>query len=72
MLTKHIDAITPAWVYYDKQDTNTTPPRGVKLSLLTIGNIEVSGEWNCDKSYKAWKPLTKRCKETERRLGWIT
>lgn len=44
-------------------------PRGVKLTLLTIGNVQVTGEWSDDGGYKAWAPLLKRDKELERKLG---
>ena len=46
-------------------------PRGVKLTLLTKGNIQVTGEWT-EGAYKAWAPLLKRDKELERKLGILT
>ena len=36
------------WIYPDQE----TPPRGVKLALLTIGNIQTTGFWD-DKGCKA-------------------
>jgi hypothetical protein len=46
-------------------------PRGVKLTLLTIGNIQVTGQWDDSGAYKAWAPLLKRDKELERQLGLL-
>ena len=34
-----------------------TPPRGVKLWLLTSGGIGTSGDWNEDSNFVAWSPL---------------
>ena len=44
-------------------------PRGVKLTLLTVGNVQVTGEWSDRGGYKAWAPLIKRDKEQEKALG---
>lgn len=43
-------------------------PRGVKLTLLTTGKVQVVGEWR-DGMYIAWAPLLKRDKALEERLG---
>ena len=43
-------------------------PRGVKLTLLTLGNIQVTGYWE-PSMYKAWAPLLKRDKQKEKELG---
>ena len=65
MTNRHLDASQPEWEYIKPA------PRGVKLTLLTLGNQQVIGEWRDDGGYKAWAPLLKRCKETERRLGYL-
>ena len=49
------------WIYPDQE----RPPRGVKLALLTIGNIQVTGDWT-EGPYKAWQRLFTRDKEHER------
>lgn len=33
------------------------PPRGVKLLLLTSGNVAVVGDWRTDSNLIAWHPL---------------
>lgn len=43
-------------------------PKGVKLTLLTLGNIQVTGVWSKN-LYKAWAPLLKRDKQMEKELG---
>ena len=49
------------WIYPGQEQ----PPRGVKLALLTIGNIQTTGTW--DDSYcKAWQRLFTRDKAYER------
>lgn len=50
------------WIYPWVQE----PPRGVKLALLTLGDVQVSGVWRDDGSCKAWQKLFKRDKEAER------
>jgi hypothetical protein len=52
------------WIYPDQEPA----PRGVKIALLTIGNIEVTGNWTDDGRYKAWQRLFSRDKEHERLL----
>jgi hypothetical protein len=52
------------WIYPDQEPA----PRGVKLALLTQGNIQVTGTWVSDGSYKAWQRLFSRDKEHERSL----
>jgi hypothetical protein len=52
------------WIYPDQE----SPPRGVKIALLTIGNIEVTGNWTDDGRYKAWQRLFSRDKEHEKNL----
>lgn len=37
-----------------------TPPRGVKLLLLTSGGVAVFGEWRDDSNYEAWSPLPRK------------
>jgi hypothetical protein len=49
------------WIYPDQE----SPPRGVKIALLTIGNIEVTGNWTDDGRYKAWQRLFSRDKRHE-------
>lgn len=44
-------------------------PKGVKLTLLTIGNVQVTGEWVDNAGYKAWSPLLRRDKKLEIELG---
>ena len=44
-------------------------PRGVKLTLLTRGNVQVTGDWTDNGGYKAWSPLIRRDKQLERQLG---
>ena len=44
-------------------------PKGVKLSLLTIGKVQVTGEWTDGGGFIAWSPLIPRDKNTERLLG---
>ena len=44
-------------------------PRGVKLTLLTRGNVQVTGEWADNAGYKAWAPLIRRNKQIEKDLG---
>ena len=46
-------------------------PKGVKLTLLTVGNVQVTGEW-MEGAFKAWAPLLRRDKELERKLGILT
>jgi hypothetical protein len=46
-------------------------PRGVKLALLTIGKIQVTGEWMDGCGYIAWSPLIRRNKDIERQLGYL-
>ncbi len=64
-MDKHLDSYTPEWEY------KKPAPRGVKLSLLTIGNQQVTGDWSADGRYKAWAPLIKRNKDIERELGYL-
>jgi hypothetical protein len=51
------------WIYPDQE----APPRGIKLALLTIGNIQTTGFWD-DKGCKAWQRLFTRDKEHEKEL----
>lgn len=44
-------------------------PRGKKLTLLTRGGIQVTGEWLDDGSFIAWAPLIKRDHKLEKELG---
>lgn len=46
-----------------------TAPRGVKLFLLTIGGVAITGDWRDNSGFIAWHPLPKRNKELEERLG---
>lgn len=55
------------WIYPDQKK----PPRGVRIALLTEGNIQVSGEWTDDGRYKAWQLLYSRDKEHEKLLQLI-
>lgn len=43
-------------------------PRGVKIALRTIGNIQTIGFWDNDGRYTAWQRLFKRDKQHERML----
>jgi hypothetical protein len=52
------------WIYPDQEPA----PRGVKIALLTIGNIEVTGNWTDDGRYKAWQRLFSRDKEHEKKI----
>jgi hypothetical protein len=48
------------WIYPHEE----TPPSGVKLALLTIGGVQVTGLWR-QGSFIAWQRLFKRDKEKE-------
>lgn len=50
------------WIYPDQK----TPPRGVKLALLTEGGIQTTGDWTDDGRYIAWQKLFTRDKGHER------
>ena len=45
-------------------------PRGVKVQLLTIGDIAVYGEWKgkLGEFYKGWHPVPRRNKKKEEAL----
>jgi hypothetical protein len=60
---RHLAAEPTGWHYTEPA------PRGVKLTLLTIGNIQVTGEWADNMKYKAWAPLLRRNKQLEKELG---
>lgn len=45
------------------------PPRGVGLCLLTIGKVQVIGDWTDDGGFIAWAPKIRRDKELEERPG---
>ena len=59
----HLAAEPTGFNYTDK------PPRGVKLSLLTKGKVQVTGVWVDDGSFIAWAPLLRRNRAKERELG---
>jgi len=50
------------WIYPSQE----AAPRGVKLALLTEGNIQTTGNWTDDGRFKAWQRLFSRDKEIER------
>lgn len=52
------------WIYPDQEPA----PRGVKIVLLTVGNIQTTGNWTDDGRYKAWQRLFSRDKEHEKRM----
>lgn len=62
-MTGHLAAAPTGYNYIDPA------PRGVKLTLLTAGKIQVTGEWADSGMYIAWAPLLKRDKALEERLG---
>jgi hypothetical protein len=62
-MTGYLSAAPTGYNYVDPA------PRGVKLTLLTIGKIQVTGVWTDDGSYIAWAPLLKRDKLVEDALG---
>lgn len=57
-------------IFWRYPSVHGLPPRGVKMSLLTMGNQQVVGDWS-DIGYKAWAPLIKRDKDIERTLGYL-
>ena len=62
-MTGHLAAAPTAYNYTDPA------PRGVKLTLLTKGKIQVTGEWVDGGGYIAWAPLLRRDKQLEKELG---
>jgi hypothetical protein len=64
-MTGHLAGPPSGWEYL------LPAPRGVKITLLTIGNMQVTGVWQAG-MYKAWCLLIERDKELERKLGYIT
>lgn len=46
-------------------------PRGVKVQLLTLGDVAVYGEWkgSLGEFFKAWHPVPRRNKKKEAELG---
>lgn len=56
--------LTEEWKYEEG-------PRGVKVQLLTVGDIAVYGEWKGElgEFFKAWHPVPKRNKKIEADLG---
>ena len=50
------------WIYPSQE----APPRGVKLALLTEGNIQTTGNWTDDGRFKAWQRLFSRDKTHEK------
>jgi hypothetical protein len=57
----HVTSSTSYWIYPAQEPA----PRGVKLSLLTKGLIQVTGVWNDSGNYIAWQRLHRRIKEQE-------
>lgn len=49
------------WIYPHKE----LPPMGVKLAILTIGGIQITGTWRWDGGYVAWQRLFKRDPDLE-------
>jgi hypothetical protein len=62
----YLAASAPEWLYPGVGDP--LPPGGAKVSLLTIGGIQVTGTWS-NEGFLAWAPLLKRNKEKEARLA---
>ena len=52
------------WIYPEQE----TPPRGVKLALLTCGGTQVVGNWVSGGHFIAWQRLFSRDKEYEKTL----
>jgi hypothetical protein len=46
-------------------------PKGVKLTLLTKGKVQVTGEWVEGGAFIAWAPLLKRDKQLEEEMGLL-
>jgi hypothetical protein len=67
-ITDHHDGDEIYWRY---PTVHGPAPRGVKLTLLTIGNQQVTGDWAEGGGFKAWSPLIRRDKEVERQLGYL-
>jgi hypothetical protein len=56
------------WIYPWQEQ----PPRGVKIAILTRGDIQVTGYWVDDGSCKAWQRLFKRDKDEEQRAQMLS
>jgi len=37
-----------------------TPPKGIKIAILTGGGIQITGDWKDNVGYLAWQRLFKR------------
>lgn len=53
----------PELEWYYPQDY--TPPKGVKVFLLTKGGVAVTGVWKDNAGFIGWRPLFKRNLEKE-------
>ena len=65
---KQITASESHWRYPANGDV---APRGVGLTLLTEGRVQVTGEWSDQGGYIAWAPKIKRDKALEEKLGLL-
>ena len=61
MTDRYITDPALRWIYPHQE----TPPQGVKLALLTIGGVQVTGAWTNGGHYMAWQRLFKRDKTEE-------
>ena len=59
MSENHLMPAASGQVYWREPETEP-PPRGVKLLILTSGNVAVFGDWMDDSNFVAWSPLPKR------------
>ena len=66
----HVAGDSSHWRYVANPE-HEQPPRGAKLSLLTCGGVQVTGEWQEGYGYIAWAPLIKRNKWLEKSLGIV-
>ncbi len=48
---------------YWRDPADETPPRGVKLLVLTSGGVAVISDWTEDSNFVAWSPLPRKRKQ---------
>ena len=52
-----------AGTVYWRDPAIDAPPRGVKLLILTTGEVTVIGDWSEKSNYRAWSPMPKKRKQ---------